>query len=107
LNVAANDLLEDAVLGGERGDDGEGAGGVDRLVAGGAVVVEGLVAVGVVAAAVLVADAGLFALLTVAAVETGLVARVRSQMGGAGVGLPDVELVAADALALDVALGAC
>jgi hypothetical protein len=77
LDVKAVVLLEDAtVIGGELGDNGDGLGGVDLL----AETVELVVAdvVGVVAAAVLVADTVELALSTLALVELGLVARVRS-----------------------------
>ena len=58
---------------------------------------------------VLVAN-GLVTLITItalgalAAVETRLVAGMRGVGSGDGVGLPDVELVTADTLSLDVAL---
>jgi hypothetical protein len=61
-------------------------------------------AVGVHAATVLVADAFVAALVAGAAVQAGLAARVGGEMGRAGVGFPDIELVAADALSLDVTL---
>lgn len=104
LDVEAANLLELAlVVGGELGDDGDGAGGVDGVA--GAVVLELVDAVRVVAAAVLVADAVKGALVAGALVEAGDVAGVGGEVGGAGVGFPDVELVAAGALALDVTLG--
>ena len=101
LHVLADDGLERAVGGGELRDDGEGLGGVD-LAAG--LVVRRVGVVGVLSAAVLVADAGLGALVADAAVDTVLGAGVGSDLGGDLVGFPDVELVAADALLFDVTL---
>jgi hypothetical protein len=101
LDVFAVDGLEDAVLAGELSDDGEGTSGVDDQL--GAVVIL-LNPVWVQTTAVLVAHAGGAAFVTVAAVETGLVAAVGGELVGAPVGLPDIHLVAADALALDVGL---
>lgn len=94
------------LVGGELGDDGERAAGVDLELVRVAVVVGHVDAVGVPPAAGLVADTGLgaAALLAFAEVEAGLVARVGRDVGGAGVGLPNVHLVAAGALAFDVAL---
>ena len=94
LNVETVVLLEDStVVGGELGNDSDGLGGVDLLAEAVELVVADVV--GVVAAAVLVADTVELALSTLALVELGLVARVRSQVGGSSIGLPDVELVAA------------
>ena len=84
------------------GDDGEGTGGVDEHVV--AVVVGVADGVGVVAAAVLVADTVELALGTVTLEEAGLVAGVRCKVSSAGIGLPDVELVAARTIALEVRL---
>ena len=103
LDIQAADLLELALfVGGELRHDGEGAGGVDGEV--GAVVLELVDAVGVVGAPVLVADAVEGAFVARALVEAGYVAGVRGEVGGAGVGFPDVEFVAAGALGVDVAL---
>lgn len=105
LLVDALDGGELSILaGGELSDDGEGAAGVDLEGRAVAVGVGNVDAVRVPRAAVLVADALEGALLTRALVERGLVARVGSDVVGARVGLPDVHLVAAGALALDVAL---
>ena len=60
--------------------------------------------VGVLSAAVLVADTGFGALVAEAAVDAVFGAGVGCELGGDFVGFPDVELVAADALLLDVAL---
>lgn len=103
LDVEAAVLLQVAfVVGRELGDNGEWLGGVDDLVV--AVVIRVAIGVGVVAASPFVADAVELALWTFALVESGLVARVRSKMVGAGVSLPDIELVAARAIALEVRL---
>lgn len=56
------------------------------------------------AAASLVTDTILLAFGTCAAVKAGDTAGVRSNVGGARVGLPDIHLVTADTLALDVTL---
>jgi len=60
--------------------------------------------VGVVSAAVLVADTGSAALGTCATVEARLAAGVGCKLGSALVGFPNIELIAADTLALNVAL---
>jgi hypothetical protein len=60
--------------------------------------------IGVVSAAVLVTDAGISALGTCAAIEARLAAAVGCKLGSALVGFPDIELIAADTFALDVAL---
>jgi hypothetical protein len=105
LHVEAVDLLELALaVGKELGDDGEGLESVDLELLAPAVVVSHVDAVGVPAAAVLVADTFEGALLTLAEVQALLVADVGSHVRGARVGLPDIHLVAARALALDVAL---
>lgn len=90
------------VVGGELSYDGEGTAGVDKHVV--AVVVGVTDGVGVIAATVLVTDTVELTLGTVALEEAGLVAGVRSKVSGAGIGLPDVELVAARAVALEVRL---
>lgn len=105
LDVVAVHLLELALLvGGELGDDGELAGGVDLELLAATVKVGYVVAVVVPAAASLVANALLLALVACAAVQTGDAAGVRSDVGSARVCLPDIHLVTADTLALDVAL---
>lgn len=102
LNVLALDRLEHAVLGWELGDYGKGLLGVD--LEPGAIEVLHVVAVRVIAAPVLVAKPGGTALGTLALEETGLAARVRCNLVGAAVGLPDIHFIAADAGAIDVAL---
>lgn len=105
LDVVAVHLLEVALLvGGELGDDSELAGCVDLEFLAAAVKVSDVVAVVVPAAASLVADALLLALVTCAAVQAGDAAGVGSDVGCARVGFPDVHLVTADTLALDVTL---
>ena len=101
LHVLADDGLEVALGRRELRDDGEGLGGVD-LAAG--LVVRGVGVVGVLPAAVLVADAGFGALVAEAAVDAVFGAGVGGELRGDFVGFPDVELVAADAFLLDVAL---
>lgn len=92
------------LVGNELGCHGELAGAVNLVLLAAAVEVGHVDAVVVPAAAGLVADTGAAALIACAAVEAGLVARVRSNVSCTGVGLPDVELVTADTLSLDVAL---
>ena len=105
LDVVAVHLLEVALLvGGELRDDGELAGCVDLEFLAAAVKVSDIVAVVVPAAASLVADALLLALVACAAVQAGDAAGVGSDVGSARVGFPDIHLVTADTLALDVAL---
>jgi hypothetical protein len=62
------------------------------------------VLVRVVSASVLVAQSSLAAFVAGAAEDTVFTARVRCDLVGTSVGLPDIHLVAADALALDVSL---
>jgi hypothetical protein len=103
LDVLAHDSLQHTVLGRELGDNGEGLGGVDLESSA----VEGLVVaveVGIVAAADLVAKSCRAALVAGASEETVLTARVGCDLVGAGVSLPDIHLVTADTLALNVAL---
>lgn len=105
LDVQAVDALKLAALvGGELRDDGKGAVGVDGHVARVTVVVVVGDTVRVVSAAGLVADALARALGALALSVARDVARVRDQRGGAGVSLPDVHLVAASSVAVDVAL---
>lgn len=105
LDVVTVHLLKLAVLvGGELRDDGELSGRVDLEVLAATVKVGYVVTVVVPAAASLVANALLLALVACAAVQAGDVAGVGSNMCSARVGLPDVHLVTADSLALDVAL---
>lgn len=101
LDVFADYGLEGALGGGELRYDSERLGGVD--LATGLVVVL-VCAVGVLAAAVLVAGASKGALVTSASEDGGIGAGVRSDLGCGLVGLPKVELVAADALAFNVTL---
>lgn len=84
----------------------KGARRVHGEVAATAVVLGLVQTVVVPAASVLVAHALRLALGALAQVQGGLVARVRRDLRGARVGLPDVHLVAADALGFNVALGA-
>ena len=103
LDVLAVDALELAALvGGELGHDGEGLLGVDGHAARVAVVLPLADAVVVVAATRLIADALALALGALALNEAGDVARVRDEGGGAGVGLPDVHLVAARSEVADI-----
>jgi len=103
LDVHALDGLELAIgAGGELSDDGHLALRVDLEGVRVAVVVTDVDAAGVPSAAVLVANTLKLALLALAEVETRLVARVRRNVGGARVSLPDIHLVAARALALEV-----
>jgi hypothetical protein len=103
LDVVAVHLLELTVLiGGELGNDCELAGRVDLEVLATAVKLRNTVAVVVPAAASLVADTLLLALATCAAVQAWDAAGVGSNVGGARVRLPDIHLVTADTLALDV-----
>jgi hypothetical protein len=84
------------------GDNGEWARSVDKHFV--TVVILVTHSVRVVAAAVLVADAVKGALVAFTLVESGLVAGVWSKMSGTGVGLPDVELITAGAVAFEVRL---
>jgi hypothetical protein len=102
LHVLAVDRLQHAVLSGELSNDGEGLLGVDLEPL--TVEVLGPVAVRVLAAAGLVTKACLAALVALAGEKGGLAAGVGCDRGGAGVGLPDVHLVAADAGAVEVGL---
>lgn len=105
LDVVAVHLSERAALvGHELRHDGELAGGVDLELLAAAVEACHVVAVVVPSAAGLVADARLGAVLASASDETGLGAGVRGDVGRSGVRLPDIHLVTADSLALDVAL---
>lgn len=103
LNVLAYNSLEDAVLGRELSDDGEGLLGVN-LEAWAVEVLGSTVAVWVVAATILVAETIESTFVTGAAEEAVFAAGVGSDLVGAAVGFPDVHFVAADALAFDVAL---
>jgi hypothetical protein len=104
LDVLADDGLEHTVLGRELGDDSEGLGGVD-FEAGTVVELVVAVEVGVVAAAVLVADALGSALVSTGAGKEALLATcVGGNLVRAAVGFPNVHLVTAHTLALDVTL---
>lgn len=92
------------LVGDELGCHGELAGAVDLELLAATVEVGHVDAVVVPSAAGLVADAGAAALIACAAVQAGLVAGMRSDVSCPGVGLPDVKLVTADTLSLDVAL---
>lgn len=103
LDVQAADLLELAVLvGRELSDDGEWPGGVDISIW--SVVVGVAELVGVVSAAPLVAKTLEGAVLSLATEETWLAAWMRSNVAGPGIGLPDVQLVTARSLLLNVGL---
>lgn len=102
LDIETVHADKSAVLRRELGDDGEWTAGID-LEAGAVVGV--VAAEGVVTTAILVANAGgLGALVASALVDTGLAARMRRELSGSPVGLPDVQLVAADALCANIAL---
>lgn len=94
-----------ALVGVELRYHGEGARRVDGVVPL-AVVLGVSHLVRVHGASALVADAGIAALATVrvAKVETSLVTGMWCDVGGAGVGLPNVQLVTADTGTFDVAL---
>jgi hypothetical protein len=101
LDVLADNGLEGAVGSGELRDDSEGLGSI-YFAAGLVVVLIGCV--GVLAAAVLVAETGLGALVAGATENPVLRTDVGCNLGRGPVCLPNVELVAADALACNITL---
>lgn len=101
LNVQAADFEQfTTAVGGELRDDGHGLVGVDIHAL--SVIIELANAVRVIWAAVLVTDAIIAALGASALVQAGDVARVRGDMGGSGISLPDIKFVAASSSAGDV-----
>jgi hypothetical protein len=102
LDVLADDRLEDALLSRELSDDGERLRCVELEVA--TVEALGTLAVRVLRAAGLVAKAVLATLSTLATEQAGLRAGVRGNSRSTAVSLPDVHLVTADTISLNVTL---
>jgi hypothetical protein len=103
LDIFSHDSLENAILGWELGDNSEGLSGVDLEAR--TIVVWGVsVLVRVVSASILVAQASLPALVAGATENTGCTASMRRDLVGTRVGLPDIHLVAANTLSLNVSL---
>lgn len=96
LHVVSVQLCERAALVGEElGHDGKLSRAVDLEGAAASIVARVVVAVGIPSAAGLVTNALGTALGTGAFIEAGLVARVRRNVSGSRVCLPNVELIAA------------
>jgi len=102
LDVQAADLYHLSILGGELRHDGEGAARVDRQTRSEVLLVAECIRV--IAAAPLVAFALEGTLVSSALVQSVMFAHMRRDRRCQRVGLPDVHLVTARALAFDVAL---